>query len=68
MPVWPKEPIAPGATDSMKITYEAGNQKGKQRKIVTLHTNTVKGKEVWTFTADLPTDTQNNNANALSGL
>ena len=46
----------------MKITYEAGNQKGKQRKIVTLHTNTVKGKEVWTFTADLPTDTQNNNA------
>ena len=68
VPVWPKEPIAPGATDSMKITYEAGNQKGKQRKIVTLHTNTVKDKEVWTFTADLPTDTQNNNANALSGL
>lgn len=54
VPVWPKEPIAPGATDSLKITYDAGSQKGKQSKTVTLTTNTVKGKETWTFTANLP--------------
>lgn len=68
VPVWPKEPIAPGATDSMKITYDAGTQKGKQRKTVTLSTNTVKGKETWTFTADLPNEESNNAAGALPGL
>lgn len=56
VPVWPKEPIAPGASDSLKITYNAGTQKGRQQKTVTLTTNTVKGKEVWTFTATLPNE------------
>lgn len=56
VPIWPKEPIAPGETDSMKITYNAGSQKGRQQKTVTLTTNTVKGKETWTFTATLPND------------
>lgn len=56
VPVWPKEPIAPGASDSMKITYDAGSQKGKQQKTVTLTTNTVSGKETWTFTANLPNE------------
>lgn len=56
VPVFPKEPIAPGATDSIKITYDAGSQKGRQQKTVTLTTNTVKGKEVCTFTATLPND------------
>lgn len=54
VPVIPKKPIAPGASDSIKITYDAGSQKGRQQKTVTLTTNTVKGKEVWTFTATLP--------------
>jgi len=56
VPVWPKEPIAPGASDSLKITYDAGSQRGRQQKTVTLTTNTVKGKEVWTFTATLPNE------------
>ncbi|MFA5619974.1 MAG: DUF1573 domain-containing protein [Weeksellaceae bacterium] len=56
VPIWPKQPIAPGATDSMKITYDAGSQKGRQQKTVTLTTNTVKGKDTWTFTATLPND------------
>jgi len=56
VPEFPKTPIAPGATDSIKITYDAGSQKGRQQKTVTLTTNTVKGKEVCTFTATLPND------------
>lgn len=69
VPVFPKEPIAPGATDSIKITYDAGSQKGKQQKTVTLTTNTVKGKEVCTFTATLPSDAAPapNTANTLKG-
>ncbi len=56
VPEWPKEPIAPGASDSIKIEYNAGSQKGKQHKTVTLTTNTVKGKEVCSFTATLPNE------------
>lgn len=56
VPIWPKQPIQPGASDSMKITYNAGTQKGRQQKTVTLTTNTVKGKETWTFIANLPND------------
>ncbi len=62
VPVWPKQPIAPGVTDSMKITYDAGSQKGRQQKTVTLTTNTVKGKETWTFTATLPNDVEQQTA------
>lgn len=56
VPVWPKAPIEPGASDSIKISYNAGSQKGKQHKTVTLTTNTVKGKEVCSFTATLPNE------------
>lgn len=56
VPEFPKEPIAPGKTDSIKITYDAGSQKGRQQKTVTLTTNTAKGKEVCTFIATLPND------------
>jgi len=55
VPEFPKEPIAPGATDSIKIEYNAGAQQGSQRKTVTLTTNTAKGKEEVSFTATLPT-------------
>ncbi|MDD3773029.1 MAG: DUF1573 domain-containing protein [Weeksellaceae bacterium] len=68
VPIWPKEPIAPGKTDSIKITYDAGSQKGRQQKTVTLTTNTVKGSEVWTFTANLPNEaTELTTANKLNG-
>jgi hypothetical protein len=69
VPQWPKEPIAPGASDSIKINYNAGSQKGKQHKTVTLTTNTVKGKEVCSFTATLPnkTDDKADAAKALKG-
>jgi len=65
VPEFPKTPIAPGATDSIKITYDAGTQAGRQQKTVTLTTNTVRGKEVVTFMATLPHG-GNQSANALS--
>lgn len=62
VPEFPKQPIAPGATDSIKITYDAGTQAGRQQKTVTLTTNTVKGKETCTFMATLPeTNAKSNN-------
>lgn len=56
VPEWPKQPIAPGAKDSIKIVYNAGSQKGRQQKSVNLTTNTVKGKESVSFTATLPNE------------
>ena len=61
LPEYPKQPIAPGASDSIKVTYNAGTQTGKQQKTVTLTTNTVKGKEQISITATLP-DTPAQNA------
>lgn len=54
VPEWPKDPIAPGQTDSLKISYDAGQRSGKQSNTVTLTTNTVQGSEAWKFTVNLP--------------
>src|SRR5690606_31767973 len=69
VPVWPRETIGSGASDTIKISYKAGAQKCKQHKTVTLTTNTVKGKEVWSFTATLPNEAlaQDNAAKKLQG-
>ena len=68
VPEFPKTPIAPGATDSIKITYNAGSQTGSQKKTVTLTTNTVKGKEECSFTATLPAVAPEANQNKLQTL
>lgn len=54
VPVWPKEPIAPGVSDSIKVSFDAGTRSGRQSKTVTLTTNTVKGKDEISFSATLP--------------
>jgi hypothetical protein len=54
VPEWPKDPIAPGASDSLKISYNAQGKHGKQTNTVTLTTNTINGTEKWTFSATLP--------------
>ncbi len=40
VPKWPKEPIAPGETAEIKVTFSSKGKKGKQRKRVTLTANT----------------------------
>jgi hypothetical protein len=68
VPEFPKQPIAPGATDSIKVTYDAGTQAGRQQKTVTLTTNTVKGKETCTFMATLPANAGQPQGNPVQTL
>ncbi|MGG8495547.1 DUF1573 domain-containing protein [Tenacibaculum sp. TC6] len=46
VPVWPKEPIAPGKTGDIKVSFNTSGKPNKQSKSVTLYTNTEKGTEV----------------------
>lgn len=40
VPKYPKDPIAPGATGEIEVTYKPGKQKGSQTKTVTITANT----------------------------
>lgn len=40
VPEYPKEPIAPGASNEIRVVYKPGTQKGNQTKTVTLTANT----------------------------
>lgn len=40
VPKYPKDPIAPGATGEIEVTYSPGKQKGNQTKTVTITANT----------------------------
>ncbi len=40
VPKWPKEPIAPGGTGEIEVTYSPGTQQGNQTKSVTVFANT----------------------------
>lgn len=53
VPEFPKNPIAVGAMDSIKVEYTAGNMNGKQQKTVTLKTNTANGAEQFNITANV---------------
>ncbi|MFD2562704.1 DUF1573 domain-containing protein [Aquimarina rubra] len=43
---WPKEPIAPGATKEMLVTFNTNGKPNLQNKQVTITTNTAAGKEI----------------------
>lgn len=53
VPDWPKEPIKPGTSAPMKVTFDSSGKLGQQQKTVTLTTNTAKGNEVVTIKADV---------------
>lgn len=53
VPVWPKEPIAPGETGEIKVVYKPGKQKNKQHKTVTITANTEPVKTVISISADV---------------
>jgi hypothetical protein len=40
-PVWPKEPIAAGATGKIVVSFDPKDKKGSQQKIVTIVANTI---------------------------
>lgn len=53
VPEWPKEPIKPGETAEMKVTFDSSNKPGQQQKTVTLTTNTKEGSEKVTIKANV---------------
>ena len=40
VPEWPKEPIAPGAESTIKVTFNAAGKRGVQNKAITITANT----------------------------
>lgn len=53
VPDYPKEPIQPGQTGSITVKFNSANRPGKNNKVVTLTTNTVKGKEMVTIKTEV---------------
>ena len=45
VPEYPKEPIAPGTTAEVKVTFNSTGKKGEQHKSVTMQMNTLKHNE-----------------------
>jgi len=39
-PEWPKEPIGPNATSSIKVRFDSKNKSGPQVKTITVYANT----------------------------
>jgi len=49
VPTWPKSPIKPGETGKIDVRFNTSGKPNKQRKTVTLTTNTESGREVLTI-------------------
>lgn len=53
VPIWPKEPIAPGQSAPIKVSFDSNGKVGQQSKTVTLTTNTEMGQETFTIKANV---------------
>jgi hypothetical protein len=53
VPKPPKEPIKPGASAPIKVTFNSQGKPGEQKKTVTLTTNTEKGYETFEIKANV---------------
>jgi hypothetical protein len=53
VPMWPKEPIAPGSSGEIKVKFNSKNKKGNNQKKVTLLSNTDPVTTVLTITAQV---------------
>jgi hypothetical protein len=53
VPEPPKEPIKPGASAPIKVTFNSQGKPGEQKKTVTLTTNTEKGYETFEIKANV---------------
>lgn len=53
VPNYPKEPIAPGESAPIKVSFNSAGKTGQQNKTVTLTTNTETGKETFNIKANV---------------
>lgn len=53
VPKWPKEPVMPGKTAEMEVTFDSGKKKGSQNKKVTITANTIPKTTQLTILADV---------------
>ncbi len=53
VPQFKKEPIKPGETSTMTVTFDSSGKPGKQQKSVTITANTATGNELLTIKADV---------------
>ena len=53
VPEYPKDPIKPGASGKIKVSFDAANKHGQQHKTVTITTNSAKGEEKLSIKASL---------------
>ena len=49
VPVWPKDPIKPGAEAEIKVTFNSNGRSGSQTKKVTVLTNAIPNTKVLTI-------------------
>ena len=56
VPKWPREPIAPGESEEIKVTFNSAGKSGKQRKAITLVTNAIPNTIVLTVSAEILTE------------
>jgi hypothetical protein len=53
VPEFPKEPIKPGKSGKMKVTFDSNGKPGKQQKTITITANTETNREVLTINAEV---------------
>ena len=53
VPEFPKDPIKPGASGKMKVSFNSDGKPGNQQKTVTITANTQTGKETLTIKASV---------------
>jgi hypothetical protein len=53
IPEYPKDPIKPGASAKMKVSFNSAGKHGQQQKSVTISTNTEKGTESLSIKASI---------------
>ncbi len=53
VPEFPKDPVKPGASGTMKVTFDSTGKSGNQQKSVNITANTQTGKEQLTIRANI---------------
>jgi hypothetical protein len=53
VPDYPKDPIKPGASGKIKVSFNPTGKKGQQHKTVTINTNTARGQETLSVKATI---------------